>query len=139
MPTVSAPGKLHLIGEYAVMDGHPAILAATNLRTTATAEPADNLAVTIRGQRKEWSLEEARERLAEYEAAWKAGAEKKDFSALVGMLKGRHGYRLVAAANALKKLGIDGGAEIVAETTIPLGAGMGSSGALAVAFRSEER
>ncbi len=134
MPTVSAPGKLHLIGEYAVMDGHPAILAATNLRTTVTAERADILSITHGSDHREWSLAEARAVLAEYEQLWKQGAEKKDFSAMNARLKGEHRYLLLAAANSLKKLGIMSGASLQAETTIPLGAGMGSSGALAVAF-----
>jgi len=37
---VSAPGKVHLMGEHAVVYGKPAILAAINKRLTVTVEPS---------------------------------------------------------------------------------------------------
>ena len=35
----SAPGKLMILGEYAVLEGHPAIVAAITRRITVTLEP----------------------------------------------------------------------------------------------------
>lgn len=40
MIRVSAPGKIHLLGEHAVVYGKPALLAAINLRVTVSISPA---------------------------------------------------------------------------------------------------
>ncbi|OGG24102.1 hypothetical protein A3A79_02810 [Candidatus Gottesmanbacteria bacterium RIFCSPLOWO2_01_FULL_43_11b] len=42
MITVSVPGKVHLVGEHAVVYGKPALLAAINLRLTVTAQEGTN-------------------------------------------------------------------------------------------------
>jgi mevalonate kinase len=39
----SAPGKLVVIGEYAVLEGHPAVVAAVDVRARVTITPADTL------------------------------------------------------------------------------------------------
>ena len=44
----SAPGKLVLVGEYAVLEGAPAISAAVNIFATATLEPAAQAASELR-------------------------------------------------------------------------------------------
>lgn len=51
--TFSAPGKLVLIGEYAVVDGFPAVVAAVSRRATATAEVAE--ALEVRGNDPRWA------------------------------------------------------------------------------------
>ena len=38
MITVSVPGKIHLMGEHAVVYGKPALLSAINLRLSVTIE-----------------------------------------------------------------------------------------------------
>lgn len=39
MITVSAPGKINLMGEHAIVYGNPSLLSAVNLRTRVTIEP----------------------------------------------------------------------------------------------------
>ena len=41
MITVSAPGKIHLLGEHTVVYGKPALLSAINLRVTVTVGKSD--------------------------------------------------------------------------------------------------
>lgn len=43
--TVSVPGKVHLMGEHAVVYGKPALLAAINLRLSVSIEPAEALKI----------------------------------------------------------------------------------------------
>lgn len=133
MPTVSVPGKLHLIGEYAVMDGHPAILASVGLRYYATAEPADRIQVCDEEGCLEWDVAEAKALLAKARRLWEEGAAKKDFSAVTALINRRNVYGL-AVANALQHFNIQGGASIQMERNIPRGAGMGSSAAMALAI-----
>ena len=42
MITVSVPGKVHLMGEHAVVYGKPSLLAAVNLRLRVTVEAGTN-------------------------------------------------------------------------------------------------
>lgn len=48
MIKVSAPGKIHLMGEHAVVYGMPALLTAINLRLSVTIEPAKELTIAIK-------------------------------------------------------------------------------------------
>ena len=43
MVKVSVPGKVHLMGEHAVVYGKPALLAAIDKRLTVTIEKHDTL------------------------------------------------------------------------------------------------
>ncbi len=51
--TFSAPGKLVLIGEYAVVDGFPAVVAAVSRRATASIEGASG-ELEVRGNDPRW-------------------------------------------------------------------------------------
>lgn len=44
---VSAPGKIHLMGEHAVVYGKPALLAAVNKRLSVHMSPSDQESITI--------------------------------------------------------------------------------------------
>ena len=44
---VSAPGKIHLLGEHAVVYGKPALLVAINKRCTVTLTPRKDKQIEI--------------------------------------------------------------------------------------------
>lgn len=143
----SAPGKLILAGEHAVVHGRPALIAAVDLRLTATFEAAPEagdgarrtvtLAVPALDLRTvtEWGgiiayAREARRRWQDYEARPGAAA----FAAV----RGADPAHLVkiALGETAEALGERGGPalSLVVDTELPLGAGFGSSAAAAVAL-----
>jgi len=65
---VSAPGKVVLLGEYAVLEGAPALVMAVNRRARVTVSPRDGpyCSVTAPG----WQPETVRFRLAAGEPEW---------------------------------------------------------------------
>ncbi len=107
----SAPGKTILFGEHFVVTGEPAIAVAVGLRARVEA--------VLTGGR-------------EIEVESRNLGLKASFT-----LGGGGGGPLypvaVAAAEALREAGIEGGVRVVVDSEIPPAAGMGSSAAVAVA------
>lgn len=114
--TFSAPGKLVLIGEYAVVDGFPAVVAAVSRRATATVTAGvnDGESLEVRGNDPRWVsvADSAREQpllAAVLDEVTKRG---------IALPSGRIAVSTTAFATEGKKLGL------------------GSSAAAAVAFTS---
>ena len=137
MAIASAPGKCHLIGEYSVVFGEPAILAAVGLRTTITAKKSDKISYKDSrfDHNNTFSLEDVKAATRETLDIWKKCAEQKNFLHLFESMKadGYNNYKKSVIGLALEKLGIDGGISVNIDSQIPAGAGIGSSASLAVA------
>ena len=134
MVTVSAPGKLHLIGEHAVVYGEPAIIAAIGKRCFVTATKNADLIVRTPEAESIYDINEVTYFTNELRNLWHKCADKKDFSEIFEAMK-EDPFNLMKAAvgEVLMNLNIETGAEIEVKSDIPVGAGLGSSAALAVA------
>jgi mevalonate kinase len=137
MVRVSAPGKVHLIGEHSVVYNQPAIITAVGRRTTVDLEKADNVRYVDRRFNSDatWSLDEVHDATQEAYRLWEAGSVAGNkFGELLAWSKtdGYANYRKAVIGIALKKLGIESGAEVQIDSTVPVGSGLGSSSSLAV-------
>lgn len=129
---VSAPGKVHLIGEHAVVYGEPAIIAAIGSRTYVDISLAEDITyqdVAWPDISHTWKVEQVFEITQKTLDLWNEGNEKKDFSELFSFIKenGYEGYRASVLGLAMKRLGINKGFLITIDSKIPTGAGLGSS------------
>ncbi|MFH1105763.1 MAG: mevalonate kinase [Candidatus Aenigmatarchaeota archaeon] len=135
MIKVSAPGKVHLIGEHSVVYGEPAIISSIGLRCYATAVESDKIAVNDRRMNSgRFRPDEAMKFSAEMEKLWQLGARKNDFSALFRAMKSNGmNYKKAAVGKILNELGISAGAKLALSSDIPPHVGgMGSSAAFAI-------
>lgn len=143
--TASAPGKLILIGEHAVVYRRPALVAAAGLRLEARfagPRPRAGGASTVRldapalGPPREllWAEVIAHSRRAR--AAWRAYAERPTADAFAAVRGDDPAHVvLVALGEAAESLGESDGPpiDLEIEAELPVGSGFGSSAAAAVA------
>jgi len=139
MIKTSAPGKVHLIGEHAVVYSEPAIIAAIGNRTYVDISPAKDITyqdIAWPDISHTWKVEQVFEITQKTFDLWKEGNEKKDFSKLFSFIKenGYEGYRASVLGLAMKTLGINQGFSITIDSKITTGAGLGSSASRAVAM-----
>lgn len=135
MIKVSAPGKVHLVGEHSVVYGKPAIIAAIGKRIYVEAEKHRRVKVKDRNHAREdeWSVEECIDSAMQVQAMWMKGFEQKDFSKLFSFIKDSQNYKKVSVGLILHRLNIKNGVDLNIYGDVPLGAGLGSSAALGVA------
>ncbi len=136
MVTVSAPGKIHLIGEHAVVYGEPAIIASVGLRCRLLVQNSGSIIFRDGKSTEEFGIGDVLSFADNADLLWKSGFEKNDFSGLFELMKSeKSNFKKMAAGKVLKALKIKSGAEIRIESDIPAGVGgMGSSAVFAVSL-----
>ncbi len=136
MITASAPGKVHLIGEHAVVYGEPAILAAIGKRAYVEAEKHTKVRVYSRNMnvKAEWLVDDCIDSAVQARGMWMNGFESGDFSKLFHFVKDGQNFKKVAIGIILHRLNIEKGVNLTTYGDIPLGSGLGSSAGLAVAL-----
>ncbi|PSP15528.1 mevalonate kinase [Halobacteriales archaeon QH_10_67_13] len=125
MKTSSAPGKVYLFGEHAVVYGEPAVPCAIRRRAEVTVRERDH---GLRVQAGDLTLSGF---AVEYDSA---EADRPDLDAPDALVDAAMGYVNEAVAQARDAADApEAGFEVVVDSEIPLGAGLGSSAAVTVA------
>lgn len=137
---VSAPGKLHLLGEHAVVYGKPAILASVAKRCQITLSPRTDKKIEIISQTIQKSIilskEEIRKQTDHAQKQWELFAKTNNPKLLQNITANPLDYPILCIGEtiAFYKKQLEQGFTLTIESEIPIGSGMGSSASLAVAI-----
>lgn len=140
MIRVSAPGKLHLLGEHAVVYNKPAILAAVGKRCFIEITPRDDNRITVSSfnfkKEATTNLKELKTKFEKADTDWRKYNENNDIVLLKSITKDPLDYPQIIIGEFLNfyKLNSLKGFDLKIDSEIPVGAGMGSSGALSVSI-----
>ena len=139
--SVSAPGKLHLLGEHAVVYNKPAIIAAVGKRCFIEILPRMDGTIKVKSNnyKKEitTSFKELIKKFQKAQEDWETYNDNNDVALLKSITKDPLDYPLIIIGQFLNyhKLNSIDGFNLIIDSQIPVGDGMGSSGALSVSDR----
>lgn len=137
---VSAPGKLHLLGEHAIVYNKPAILTAVGKRCFIEISSRDDEKIKISSTnfKKDLTLsfEEATQKFNKAQEDWDKYDTNNDIPLLKSITKDPLDYPFIIVGQFIKYYELDSlsGFDLVIDSEVPVGAGMGSSGALSASM-----
>lgn len=132
MPSASAPGKIHLIGEHAVVYGKPAILASIDRRVFCSVVPDKKIRILSEGF---GSLSAKPGDCIEFARLLTVLHKNGKFKRLFGEVRKSPSSSLKAlAGKAMLELGINDGFTAKIKTRITPNSGLGSSAAVSLSF-----
>ncbi len=137
---VSAPGKLHLLGEHAIVYSKPAILVAVDKRCFVEITKRKDKKIKISSKNYKTSMiriiEEVNKKFEIAEKDWQKYNENNDVSVLKSITKDPLDYPQIIVGQFLNyyKIKSTPGFDLTIDSQVPVGCGMGSSGALAVSM-----
>lgn len=137
---VSAPGKLYLLGEHAVVYNKPAIIVAVSKRCFVEIFPRSDGIIKVKSHnfKKEITInfQEIIKKFKKAQGDWETYCENNDASLLKSITKDPLDYPLIIIGQFLNYYNLNSinGFELTIDSEIPIGAGMGSSGALSVSI-----
>lgn len=140
--TVSVPGKIHLMGEHAVVYGKPALLAAIDRRCKVYLTPRSDKSFQLISKDANidatLTLDQILEKTYHAQKQWEEFLQKKDAEILKAITKDPTDYLALAVGETFLYFGKppQSGFTITVSSDIPMGAGLGSSAALAAAVAS---
>src|SRR3989344_377061 len=137
---VSAPGKLHLLGEHAVVYGKPAIIAAIGKRCFVYIKNRSDKKINISsesfGKSNNFTEKEIIDKTKKAQLNWEKYIENNDILLLKSITSDPLDFPAIIIGESLRyfKKKISSGFDLKIKSDIPIGSGMGSSAALSVAI-----
>lgn len=136
--TVSAPGKIHLLGEHTVVHGKPALITAIDLRCEVSLISRNDSIISLVSKQVKGKVETNVSNLIKKtqsaHSAWIKFSQTNDVSLLKSISTEPLDYAQIIVGETLSwyKIAQLVGCELTIDSNIPIGGSVGSSAALAV-------